>query len=349
MRTLEDLMFNLSSLNVKLWAEDGRLLYKSPKGVLTSELKAELAERKSDVIAFLNAAASPLEPNHPKLTRLNRVGVVPLSFAQERIWFLEQLEPDSPAYNIPAILNFKGKVCIEAVGQTMAEITRRHEALRTTFSTSSEGLTQTIALPSSMPLPVVDLLGLSQSERDSQSKRIAEEEGGRTFDLCRGPLARARVVKTAADSHALLLTLHHIVSDGWSVGVLNRELGIIYGDFRRGAVDSLPDLSIQYADFAAWQRRWLSGPTLERQLAYWKEQLAGSPALLSLPTDRPRPPVQSYSAERETFDLDAELSARLKAVADQARATTFMTLLSAFAVLLSRYSGQDDLTIGTPI
>ncbi len=277
------------------------------------------------------------------------VFVFPVSFSQQRLWLFEQLVPGSPAYNIPSTINFKGTLDIEALERSLNEIVRRHETLRTTFATVNSQPVQVIALKLSLPLPVVDLVRYPEAERRAEARRLSREEAQRPFDLIHGPLLRATLLRLEEKKHLLLLTMHHIISDGWSVGVLKRELRIIYKAYSTGELSPLPDLPIQYADFACWQRQRLQGEVLESQLTYWKQQLAGAPEVLELPTDHPRPPVQSFRGEHQRLALSESLTEGLKALSQQEGVTLFMTLLAAFQVLLHRYTGQDDIVVGSPI
>ncbi len=273
----------------------------------------------------------------------------PLSFAQQRLWFLEQLEPNSAVYNLPDSHYFKGPLNFDALERSLSEIVRRHEILRTTFQTVAGEPVQVIAEPQPLPLEVIDLSGLLAAEREVEAQRLANEEGLQPFDLARGPLLRVRLLKLAEAEHVLLLTMHHIISDGWSLGVWGRELAALYAAFSAGQSSPLRELPIQYADFAVWQREWLRGAVLEKQLGYWREQLGGELPVLELPTDRPRPARQTYCGAVEGLDISAAISGRLKEVGRESGATLFMTLLAAFNVLLWRYSGQDEILIGTPI
>ncbi len=274
---------------------------------------------------------------------------LPLSFAQQRLWFLDQLESGSPFYNIFAPVRLKGRLDLQALECTLTEIVRRHEALRTTFRTVEGRAVQVIAEARPLSLPVTDLSYLPPERREAEARRMAEEESQRPFDLARGPLLRARLLRLDEDEHLAMLTLHHIISDGWSAGILIRELAALYQAFNAGLPSPLAELPIQYADFAAWQRRWLQGETLDIQLAYWKRKLGGDRAALQLPTDRPRPAVQRFRGAHEALALGAGLSQALKAFSQQENVTLFMTLLAAFKALLHRYTGQDDIIIGSPI
>jgi amino acid adenylation domain-containing protein len=275
---------------------------------------------------------------------------LPLSFAQQRLWFLDRFQPGSSAYNLPAPLRIRGPLWVAALAAALQEIVRRHEALRTTFPAGDGGQPeQVVAPPGPLPLPGVDLSGLPDPSREAESDRLAHEEGARPFDLARGPLARWTLVRLGGEEHRLLLTMHHIVSDGWSIGVLFKEIGALYDAFSRGKPSLLPELPVQVPDFVLWQRGWLAGPVLEEQLAYWRERLAGHPPALELPTDRPRPALQSFRGAALPFQLPAVLFGEIDALSRREGATLFMTLFAAFRVLLQRYTGQDDLLVGSPI
>ncbi|HDQ71832.1 MAG TPA: amino acid adenylation domain-containing protein, partial [Chloroflexi bacterium] len=285
----------------------------------------------------------------PPLEPVERNGTLPLSFAQQRMWFLNQLEPDSPFYNVPSALRLVGALDVSALEKALSEIVRRHEALRTTFAAVDGEPYQVIHPAQSVTLDVTDLTTYPAEEREAEAQRRMQAEAHRPFDLETGPPIRVQLLRLAANDHVLLLNIHHIVSDGWSMDVLAQELRALYGAFVAGEPSPLEELAIQYADYAAWQRAWLAGDALETQVAYWQEQLAGAPALLELPTDRPRPPVQSYRGNRERIELPGELAEGLRALSRRAGTTLFMTLLAAFQALLSRYTGQGDVVVGTPI
>ncbi len=277
------------------------------------------------------------------------VYVFPLSFAQQRLWFLDQFEPNSPFYNIPAAVRLTGPLDVEVMRRALNEIVRRHETLRTTFDTLDGEPVQVIHPEWELEVPVIDLTHLPAEEREAKALWLANEEAKRPFDLTKGPLLRMHLLRLAQDEHIALFTMHHIISDGWSMGVLIGEIGALYPAFLRGEPSPLPELPIQYADFAEWQRNWLQGEVLEEQLRYWKEQLEGELPVLELPTDRPRPAVQTSRGGTCSRKLPKPLIDELKALSQREGATLFMTLLAAFQVLLHRYSGQDDLTVGTPI
>ncbi|HEX6747845.1 MAG TPA: non-ribosomal peptide synthase/polyketide synthase [Longimicrobium sp.] len=276
-------------------------------------------------------------------------GPAPLSFAQERLWFIDRLEPGSAVYNIPAAWRLAGALDERALGRALGEIVRRHEVLRTTFGEVDGSPAQVVAPFGGFALPVEDLSGLGEADREAAVRRRAGEEARRGFDLSAGPLFRAALLRLGAEDHVLLLTMHHAVSDGWSTGVLFRELSALYAAYRQGGESPLPELAVQYADYAVWQREQLVGEALERQLSYWRERLAGAPELLELPTDRPRPPVQTHRGASVPVELSPELLERLQVLALREGATLYMVLLGAFQVLLSKYSGSEDIVVGSPI
>ncbi|HEY7216731.1 MAG TPA: amino acid adenylation domain-containing protein, partial [Thermoanaerobaculia bacterium] len=274
---------------------------------------------------------------------------MPLSFAQQRLWFIDQFEPGSPLYNMPLALRVEGPLQGEVLALCLGEVVRRHEALRTVFA-ALEGLPVQVVQPAApLALPVVDLSGLPATVREAAVFALAAAEAGRPFDLTRGPLLRGVLLQLAEDDHVVALTLHHIVSDGWSMGILVREVSALYGAFAEGRPSPLPELPIQYADFAAWQRSWLHGEILESEISFWRQQLTGLPPLLELPTDRPRPAVQSFRGATRPVRLPAELLRQAQALGQREGATLFMVLLAGFQILLARYSGQQDLAVGTPV
>jgi amino acid adenylation domain-containing protein len=284
-----------------------------------------------------------------RIPRRTATDAAPLSFSQQRLWFIEQLTPGTAAYNMPLALRLSGRLDLAALARSLNEIVRRHDALRTSFP-AQEGRPQQRVAPSlSLVLPLIDLRSLPDGKRDAEFQRLAIEEARQRFDLARGPLLRASLLRVGAEEHLLLLTVHHIVADGWSLGVLFRELGTLYAAFVEGRSSPLPELPIQFADFALWQRNWLRGEILERQLAYWQQQLAGAPAVLSLPTDFPRPPAQSFRGARHWYSLSPSLTAALKQLSQSEGATLFMTVLAALQTLLARCTGQTDIVVGSPI
>jgi len=290
-------------------------------------------------------------PSAPPLIPVPRDGNLPLSFAQQRLWFLDQLEPGRAAYNIPAALLFRGTLDAGALAAGLCEVVARHEALRTTFAVDGETgePVQHIAPPPAFGLPLIDLSGLPPAPRSGEAERLVREEAARPFDLVRGPLVRGALARLAPREHLALFTLHHIVSDAWSAGVLIRELAVLYPELAAGRPSPLPALPVQYADFAVWQRAWLQGEVLAGLLRYWRDRLDAAPPVLELPADRPRPAVPSGRGGIRTVALSGSLATSLAALSRRAGATRFMVLLAAWNALLHRLTGQTDLPVGTPV
>jgi amino acid adenylation domain-containing protein/FkbM family methyltransferase len=276
-------------------------------------------------------------------------GPAPLSFAQERLWFLAQLEPGSPLYNVSAAVRLRGRLDAAVLERSLAEVVRRHEILRTTFQVEKGEPVQVAAPAVRLAMPVHDLSALPAAERQARALRLATEEARQPFDLARGPLLRTLLLRLGGAEHLLVVSLHHAVADGGSMEVLVREVGRLAESFAAGRPSPLPELPIQYGDYAAWQRQAAWQSALGPQLAYWTEQLAGAPPLLELPGDRPRPRRSSFRGGRRSRSLRPALAAQLQALARRADATLFMTLLAAFQVLLFRTSDQVDLAVGTPV
>ncbi|WP_238539735.1 non-ribosomal peptide synthase/polyketide synthase [Corallococcus macrosporus] len=302
---------------------------------------AGLAER-------LGSASSG--PRLPPLTRAQGDGPVPLSFAQQRLWFLDQLQPGDVSYNMPTALRMTGTLHTEALQRAVNAMVERHQSLRTTFQAVDGEPRQVVHPPRPLPLSTVDLSALQgRAYREAEALKHATRDAQQPFDLSTGPLLRITLLKLAPTDHVLLLCMHHIISDGWSMGVLIREVGALYEAFQRGQPATLPELPLQYADFATWQRGWMQGETLTQHLAWWKSQLAGAPHALELPTDKPRPAVLHHHGAGVLVHLPLPLSQALEALAHKEGATPFMLLLAAFQVLLCRHSGQDDVLVGSPI
>jgi alpha-ketoglutarate-dependent taurine dioxygenase/acyl carrier protein len=274
---------------------------------------------------------------------------LPLSFAQQRLWFLDQLEPGSFLYNVPRAFRISGELNVAALQGTFDAIVERHEVLRTTFATVDGNPVQVIAPSLGVPLPIIDLSQMAESEREAEARRLATEEAQRPFDLAQGPLARTALLRLSEEEHVLLLMMHHIVSDGWSAGVLFHELGTLYKGFSAGKPSMLPELPIQYADYAVWQRQWLQGEVLEKQLSYWREQLGGELPVLELPTDSPRSAVPSHRGAYRFAKFPERITEGLEALSKGEGATLFMTLLAAFQTLLMRYSNQEDIIVGATV
>ncbi|HEX5717709.1 MAG TPA: amino acid adenylation domain-containing protein [Thermoanaerobaculia bacterium] len=285
----------------------------------------------------------------PPFVPTDRSAELPLSFAQERLWFLHQFGRDGSVYNIPEAYRLQGRLDIPALERSFNEVVRRHEALRTTFAVGDGRVRQVIAPALHVDLAMMDLRTLSADAQPVEARRLADAEASRPFDLARGPLIRTMVLRLAPEEHVLLLTQHHIVSDGWSMGIFVRELAALYRAACQGEPSPLAPLAFQYVDFARWQREWLRGEVLAQQLGHWKQRMDGAPALVELPTDRPRPSVQTFRGADRTLVLPAGLAGDLEALSRARGVSLFMTLLAAFQVLLSRYTGQEDVVVGTPI
>ncbi|MDO8052401.1 condensation domain-containing protein, partial [Janthinobacterium sp. SUN211] len=306
-----------------------------------------LESMKEELLALLLAEDEPQQPTSIALA--DRAGLLPLSYSQERVWFIDRFTDGGAAYNLPGAFEIRGRLDRAALERTLNEIVRRHEVLRTTFDLVDGAPVQVVAPELRLAIPVVDISALPPGERQARAEALARDEARAPFDLQAGPLLRARLIAMGEDVHVFLLTFHHIVFDGWSMGVLIGEVAALYSVFVEGTAPQLPELALQYADFAHWQREQLAGTALQKQLDYWKTQLHGAPALLSLPTDRPRPAVQTHEGGNVPLLFPPHIASGLHRVGQQAQATLFMTLAAAFNVLLSRYAGQDDICIGTPI
>jgi acyl-CoA synthetase (AMP-forming)/AMP-acid ligase II/alpha-ketoglutarate-dependent taurine dioxygenase len=304
---------------------------------------AELARRIET--APQAASACQIPPIQP----LPRSGEVPLSFAQQRLWFVDQMDPGLSAYNMPMAVRITGPLDVAAVQDSLSRLIQRHETLRTTFPASEGRPRQAIAPTVTLSWTQVDLRQIAKEQREVEARRMCVQEARQPFDLTRGPLLRARLLQLGEQQYELLLTIHHIISDGWSMGILSRELGTLYADTVQEQPSPLPELPIQYADFAEWQRNWLQGGVLDQQLSYWRRRLEGAPVMLELPTDFPRPAVQSFRGARHSLRLSGELTTSLEQLSLREGVTLFMTLLAAFQTLLSRYTGQDDIVVGTDL
>ena len=327
------LLIELLQSGVQLWVEDDELCYRASQAALTPPRLEQLSERKAEIVALL--AKQNTKYSSP-------------SFSQQRLWLLQQLEPGDTSYNMRQAIRMKGALDAGALRKALGAIAARQEALRTTFAVFDGSPVQVIAPVFDVPLPVEDLSSLTGAEREEAVQRRAHEAARKPFDLERGPLFRAGLLRLGEEEHVLLSSIHHIVCDGWSMGVFQRELGALYEAFSGGEPSPLPELPIQYADYALWQRQWLTGRVLEQQLGYWRRRLAELP-VLELPTDHPRPAVQTHRGARQELVLPESLTEALKELGRREGATLFMVLLGAFQVLLSRYSGQEDVAVGTPI
>ncbi|MCA1612751.1 MAG: condensation domain-containing protein [Acidobacteria bacterium] len=317
------------------------------------DLSKVIAELSPDELQLLHRYLRELgqqngRPARARIVRQSRdSNVFPLSFAQQRLWFLDQLTPGSAAYNIPMSVRLTGRLDVAALERGVQEIVHRHEILRTTFTAVEGQPVQVVAPGADSGLSVLDLSGLDEGEREAAVGRLAAEEFRRPFDLESGPLMRVTLLRLDAERHILLRTIHHTIFDNFSEDIFVRELLALYEAFSHGKPSPLPEPPIQYADYAHWQREWMQGEVMREQLAYWQENLAGAPPALNLPTDRPRPAVQTFRGAKQLFAISGELTAGVEALSRSENCTPFMTLLAAFQSLLQHYSGQADVLVGT--
>ncbi|MDM8557980.1 amino acid adenylation domain-containing protein [Candidatus Parabeggiatoa sp. HSG14] len=348
MKTIKKLLSELKKRNIKLWLENNQLRYKAPKGALTTDLRAQLVKHKADIIQFLADTQLDSEDELPPIVSVSRNEKLPLSFAQQRLWFLNQLEGQNATYNMSAAECLVGSLHIPALKQSLLEIVQRHEILQTIFPTiNGEPSVQLSTIH--YQLPIINLQEIPLEAQAIEIQRLTNEESQHPFDLSKGPLFRTTLLRVNQNSHILLVNMHHIISDGWSISVFIRELVTLYEAFSKDEPSPLPPLTIQYVDFAHWQRQWLAGERLQTQIDYWQQQLADIPARLELPTDYPRPPVQTFKGHTQSFEIQKELLTQLNQLSQENNATLFMTLLAVYAVLLGRYSSTEDIVIGSPI
>ncbi|WP_341528317.1 amino acid adenylation domain-containing protein [Nostoc sp. UHCC 0302] len=319
---------------------------------ILKSLEALSPEKRGLVLQKLKKQQQSPQNNHrltPPLTPVSREQHLPLSFAQQRLWFIDQLEGENCVYNVPFFWQIRGCLKISALEKAIAEIVQRHEVLRTSFSVVDESPIQVIHAHPQLKMQVLDWRKLTEADQLSKAQQLAAEELQQSFDLSNPLLLRVKLLQLADQSHLLLLVIHHIVCDGWSMDIFRRELFSLYTAFCAGEPSPLTELSIQYADFAHWQRQWLQGEVLQTQLNYWQKQLAAVPPLLELPTDQPRPSVQSFKGRSEFLELNQDLTQKLKRLSQESGTTLFMTMLATFTLLLSRYSRQEDIVVGSAI
>ena len=347
MKTI-DFVSYLQNLGVKFWIDGEQLRYRSPKGVITPELKKDIVERKAELLDLLREVQTIQQSVVSSIKPISREQVIPLSYAQQRLWFLEKMALTSNTYNVPLILNLVGKLDYVALQTTINKIIARHETLRTTFSEINGTPVQIIKPSFELQLPKKDLSGLTPSEATTKLQQLLQQENEQKFNLEVDPPIRTQLYQLGTTEHILQITLHHIAGDGWSGTVLPKELSAIYTAILEDQPSPLPELPIQYADFAVWQRNYLQGKTLETQLSYWKQKLQDLPQL-QLPTDHPRPPFQTFNGASILITIPAELTSKLRKMTQQLGVTLFITLLAGFKLLLSRYSGQQSIAVGSPI
>ena len=307
------------------------------------------SEAEREILALLLKEEGLLPDRRERILRRDDLSEAPLSSAQERLWFLHHLDPNSPLYNIFFGVRLTGRLDIRALEQTLTEILRRHEVLRASFVTEAGRARQIINPAQAVKLDVIDISDVAETERAARMRQLASEEAQRPFDLAKGPLLRINLLRLDVEDHAVLFTIHHIISDGWSTAVLVREVAALYEAFSHSRPSPLAELPVQYADFAAWQREWLSSGAVDEQLSYWKQQLDGAPTVLEMPNTKSRPLVQRSPGAKQSFNIPAGVWQIVREIGQQEGATPFMTSLAAFLMLLHRYTGQRDLVVGTPI
>lgn len=344
---LNELLAELFDRGVKLWADGDQLRIRAPKGVLTPELRDSLGEQKAELLLLLGQSKMGASATDLPLVPISRKRNLPLSFQQESMWVMAQFAPGSTPLNITQAFRLTGQLNIAALQQSLNEIVRRHEALRTTFATVEGKPVQSFS-HYGISLQVVDFQDLDEADHEDTIKQIADEEAQQPFDLTQGPLLSFKLMRLGESDHVLFLVFHHLISDVFSLGLFIRELTGLYEAFCIGKPSPLPEISIQYGDFAVWQQQWLQSEVLENNLTYWKKQLDGAPSVLELPTDHPRPLVRSFRGAHQLLKLSPSLWSALKQLSYKQGLTPFMTLLAAFKVLLYKYSGQEDITVGSP-
>ena len=345
--SIDSLLAELKRRSIRIWTEGGELRYRAPQGAFDDALKAQVVAQKPALIRAIDAARerASVAREHP-LTTIARKGALPLSYAQERLLFMQSLDGESAAYNMPLAFRIRGPLDADRLRAALTALARRQEALRMRFP-KAEGVGALAIDPEPRPfLRIEDISQLDDCERAARVGEALRASAAHAFDLTVDAPIHVRLIRVGAQDHLLLLTLHHIAGDGWSLGVLQRELGALYD----GGEDALPPLQVQYVDYAAWQRAWLTGSSaIARQIDYWKRQLAGLPPLLALPADHPRPAVQTYRGRVERFAIGADRMARLDRLCQSRGVTAYMTLLAVFQLLLARYCGSDDIAVGTPV
>lgn len=347
---LQEQLKELAGRGLTLQPDGDQLRVKGPKQVLTPAVQSFLKQHKSEILKLLGPGPAPQAPALTPITPSQNTGnQYPLSFAQRRFWFLHQLEPDTSVYHISGGLEFRGALQIQALERALNEIVQRHQALRTVFPATDGSPCQRVQDIESLSLLTEDLRDLPSSELEPQIERLVNEVLHHPFDLTRGPLFRVRLLLLGPQRSQLLICLHHIIFDGTSLEVFARELGHLYRQYVEGLTADLPGLAIQYGDFASWQHAVISDERLQSQTAYWQQRLAGAPPLTTFPADASRPPTQSYRGAVERFTIDAEIIAPLRQIASQCDSTLFIALLSAYAVLLSKYTRQRQVVLGTPV
>jgi amino acid adenylation domain-containing protein len=346
-QSVQALLERLRSLDIRLALDGERLTVSAPKGAMTDALRAELGARKDEIKQHLQRAPGGMPKTDAAIPRVDKTGELPVSHNQQRLWFMKQMNPGSSAYNIPGAFRMKGALDVAALERALALLVDRHEALRTHF-VAMDGMPRCVVSPTGhLPLQRVDLSQLDAQASQEEAMRRLAELADRPLDLARSPMMSVTLIRLPADEHMFVFVLDHIIADGISMGIMVSELEALYTQEVSGAQAALRPLPVQYVDYAEWQRRWLASGALAEQLSYWKAKLAGAPEMLSLPTDRPRPPVQTYLGSRRIVRYPAPLSDALKAMCRGEGVTLYMAMMAGFQVLLHRYSGETDIVVGS--
>ncbi|MDG1463140.1 MAG: condensation domain-containing protein, partial [Gammaproteobacteria bacterium] len=342
----KELLTQLKHSGVELWVEDERLRYTAPKGVMNSDVLQELKARKAEIIELLTAITD--EPELRAITRNNLPGQLTLSYAQQRIWFLDELEPENPFYNVTLAKRIKGSIDVATLKAALLAVINRHEVLRAYCETIDNEAVLAVNNDINVDDGWFSVERLTKNTSETDLSERVNAEGRIPVRLSVAPLLRVRLFELSDNESIMVLTTHHFVVDGWSCGLLMREISIAYNALIRKQAIELPKLPVQYADFSDWQNKFLKGPELKRQSQYWREQLEDL-TTLNLPTDLPRPPVQSYQGDIYNFDLPPELLGKLKQLSQKLGVTLYMTLLGGFQALLHRYTQQDDIVVGAAV
>jgi len=348
--SISSLLEEARQLGIELYVDGERLRYRAPQGALSESLRTQITRHKEELLSFLSNRNGSLS-RMPMIARRPRDGdeKIALSFGQERLWFLYQMDPANPFYNLNTAARMIGRLDIDALERSINAIISRHEILRTRYQIIDGQPLGVVDSTLKLSIEVTDLLRFPEPERESEALKISARYFQQPFDLSRGPLIRASVLKLGEQSYMLLLSMHHIIFDGWSIGILFRELATLYESYASRTPASLSEMPLQYADFACWQREWLQGEPLKNHLTFWKDYLSGANTVLDLHTDHPRPAVQSFRGARQQFRISGRITESIKSLAQQERTTLFAALLSAFQTLLYRYTNQEDITVGTPV
>lgn len=331
-------------VGIKLLVQDGRLMADDPGGNLTAELKGQLGQHKPEIIAWLSGDSGtsdniPVQPERDDY---------PLSFAQQQLWLIDQVQGASPEYNFPTAYELNGELSLPAMQNALNNLVERHNVLRTVFQLKDEKPVQRIMPAEGVEIHQIDLTDTSASEQPDIVNKLIEEESGKAFDLSRDLMLRCTLIRLAETRHVVLFTMHHIACDGWSLSLLVKEFVTAYESYLKDQSNPLPPLPVQYSDFAAWQRESMQGGVLNKDLAYWQKQLADIPVVHSLPLDFPRPANQKFNAKRHVKQVNQTLLEGLQRLGSQHQASLFMVLQSAFALILGRFSGESDIVIGVP-